>query len=122
MEDSFPKFPALDTSFEQEIIKERQDDEDGEEDPHELQKHIQEDSNSLNREMEKDIDHEPLQLDQEHVTVGIEQSTCSGNEEALEEKRGIKRKRDDDDDDDYEVNNKRSHETKGKELFWSPSF
>lgn len=112
VEDSFPKFPALDTSFEQEIIKERQDEEHGEEDPHELQKHIQEDSNSLNREMEKDIDHEPLQLDQEHVTVGIEQSTCSGIEEALEEKRGIKRKRDDDDDDDYEVNNKRSHETK----------
>ena len=120
MEDSFPKFPALDTSFEQEIVKKQQDDKKGEEDPHELQKDIKEDSNSLNREMEKDIDNDPLQLDQENVTVDIEQSTSSGIEEALQEKRGIKRKRDDDngDDDDYEVNNKRSHETQGKESFW----
>lgn len=116
MEDSFPKFPALDTSFEQEDKK-------GEEDPHELQKDIKEDSNSSHREMEKDIDNDPLQLDQENVTVDIEQSTSSGIDETLQEKRGIKRKRDDDnDDDDYEVNNKRSHETQGKETFWPLSW
>ena len=70
--------------------------------------------------MEKDIDSEPLQLDQENVTVDIAQGTSSGIEEALEGKRGIKRKRDNDDD-DYEANNKRSHETQGKESFWSQS-
>lgn len=111
VEDSLPKFPALDTSLEQEIVEKRQDDSMGEEDPHELQKDIQEDSNSLNREKEKDIDNEPLQIDQENVTVDIAQSTSSGIEKALKEKRGIKRKRDNDNDDVYEVNNKRSHET-----------
>lgn len=120
MEDSFPKFPALDTSSEQEIVEKRQDDKKGEEDLYEFQKGIQEDSNSLNREMEKDIDNEPLQLDQKNVSVDIEQCTSSGIEEVLEEKRGIKRKRDDDDDDEYEyeMNNKSLHGPQGEGSFW----
>jgi len=64
---------------------------------------------------EKDINIEPLQLDQENVTFDIEHCKSSGIDETLEEKRGIKRKRD---DDDYEMNNKSSHETQGNESFW----
>ena len=122
MEDSFPKFPALDPSSEQEIVEKRQDDKKGVEYLHECQKDIQEDSNSLNREMEKDSDNEPLQLDQENVTVDIEQCTSSGIEEVVEEKKGIKRKRDnDDDDDDYEMNNESLHGPQGKVSFWQLS-
>lgn len=93
------------------------------EDPHEYQKDIQEDSNSLNREMEKDIDKEPLQLAQENVTVDIEPCTSSGIEKPLEEKRGIKRKRDDDadDDEDNEMNNKSLHGPQGKGSLWELS-
>lgn len=116
MEDSFPKFPALDTSTEQETVEKRQDDKKGEEGPHECQKDIQEDSNSLNSEMKKDLNTELLQLEQENVAFEIEQCKSSGIEEALEEKRGVKRKRDDDDD-DYEMNSNNLHETQGEGSF-----
>ena len=100
------------------MVEKRQDDKKGEEDAHEGQKEIQEDSNSFNREMEeKDINIEPLETNQENVTLDIEHCKSSGIGEALQEKKGIKRKRGDDDD-DYEMNNRSSHETQGKRSFW----
>lgn len=106
MEDSFLKFSSLDKSTEQETVLKMDDEKKVEENPHRCQNDIQEDSNnSLNNVEERHS--EPLQ---------VEQCKSSENEEALEEKRGVKRKRDDDDNDDYNENSEGLHETQGKKI------
>ncbi len=111
LKDSYPEFPTLDTSTEQETVEKMEDGKKGEESPHKCQNDIHEDCNSLSNEEERHSNTEPLQ---------VEQCKSTGNEKALEEKRGVKRKRNDDDDDDdnddCKVNSESLHETQGKKV------
>lgn len=58
-------------------------------------------------------------MEKETTLSDKEQNKYSGNEEELQDKRGVKRKRDDDDDDDDDYNGNNSeclHETQGEKL------
>ncbi|XP_078375877.1 uncharacterized protein LOC144659327 isoform X2 [Oculina patagonica] len=114
--DSYPEFPTLDTSTEQETVEKMEDGKKGEESPHKCQNDIHEDCNSLSNEEERHSNTEPLQ---------VEQCKSTGNEKALEEKRGVKRKRNDDDDDDdnddCKVNSESLHETQENYLLQAMS-
>lgn len=110
MEDSFPKFPTIDTS----TVEKGLDDKESEENPDKCQSDIQKESNSLNSEAEGHSDTETLHVEQDIVPCDVEQCKSRGIAEASVEKRGVKRKRDDDDDDEYNEKDRNSScETQG---------